>query len=311
MSRKLPPLNALRAFEAAARLMSVSKAADELAVTQGAVSHQIKALEDWAGTELLRRSGRGIALTDAGERYATALAPALDQIDLATRRLLASDPRKGWLTVSTMPSFAAKWLVPRLSAFRDRHPEIDVWLSTWWNFAEDLDLSAFTDSDVDLAILYGAGGWPGVAATRFLEEELFPVCAPSYLALHPLKTPRDLAGATLLHDEMRQDWRLWLQAAGVAGVDPERGPGFDDSALLIQAAMAGMGVALGRSALVKADLAAGLLVAPFDLRLQADLAYHLVSRPGTENLPKIKAFRDWLMEEAARERGANITPTAS
>ncbi len=310
MSRKLPPLNALRAFEAAARLKSVSRAADELSVTQGAVSHQVKALEAWAGIDLMRRDGRGIALTEPGERYATALAPALDQIDLATRRLLASDPRKGWLTVSTMPSFAAKWLVPRLSAFRARHPEIDVWLSTWWNLAEDRDLSAFTDSDVDLAILYGDGNWEGVSATLFMEEELFPVCAPSYLAQHRLRTPADLAGATLLHDEMRQDWRLWLAAAGVPGLDPERGPGFDDSALLIQAAMAGMGVALGRSALVKADMEAGLLVAPFALRLQADLAYYLVGRPGTENLPKIRAFRDWLLDVASAEAGGKITPAA-
>lgn len=302
MSRKLPPLNSLRAFEAAARLKSVSKAADELSVTQSAVSHQIKVLEDWGQIELLRRSGRGIALTEAGERYAAALATSLDQIDLATRRLLAADPRKGWLTVSTMPSFAAKWLVPRLPAFRAKHPDIDVWLSTWWNFQDDEDLSAFTDSDVDMAILYGRGEWRDVSATPFIEEELFPVCAPSYLMQTPLKTPDDLKSATLLHDEMRQDWRLWLKAADVTGIEPDRGPGFDDSALLIQAAVAGMGVALGRSALIRADMQAGLLVAPFALRLPADLAYYVVSRPGTENLPKIKAFRDWLIGEAAAER---------
>lgn len=297
--RKLPPLNALRAFEAAARLKSVSKAADELSVTQGAVSHQIKALEDWAQIALVRRQGRGIALTEAGERYLTALLPVFDQLDLATRRLLASDPRKGWLTVSTMPSFASKWLVPRLPAFRMKHPDIDVWLSTWWNFVDDEDLSAFTDSDVDLAILYGNGQWRDVAAMPFLEEDLFPVCAPSYLAQHRLAHPDDLKTATLLHDEMVQDWQLWLKAAGVSGIDPDRGPGFDDSALLIQAAMAGMGVALGRSALIKADLEAGLLVAPFALRLPADHTYYLVSRPGTENLPKITAFREWLIASAA------------
>ena len=302
MSRTLPPLNALRAFEAAARLKSVSRAADELSVTQSAVSHQIRTLEDWAQIELLRRSGRGVALTQAGEIYARALAAVFDQMDVATRRLLASDPRKGWLTVSVMPSFASKWLVPRLPAFRAKHPEIDVWLSTWWNFVEDEDLSAFADSDVDLAILYGEGGWDGVTAAKVMEEELFPVCAPSYLALHPLEAPGDLKTATLLHDEMRQDWRLWLKAAGADGVDADRGPGFDDSALLIQAAVGGMGVALGRSALIRADMAAGLLVAPFDLRLPGDFAYYLVSRAGTENLPKIKAFRDWLLAEAKAER---------
>jgi LysR family glycine cleavage system transcriptional activator len=298
MSRKLPPLNALRAFEAAARLKSVSKAADELAVTQSAVSHQVKALEDWAGLALLRRSGRGIALTDAGDAYATALAPALDQIDLATRRMLASDARKGWLTVSAMPSFAAKFLVPRLAQFRGKHPDIDVWLATWWNLTDDGDMTAFTDSDVDLAILYGKGEWEDVTAIRFMEEELFPVAAPAYAAQHHLRTPADLSNATLLHDEMHQDWDLWLKAAGVSTVDATRGQGFDDSALLIQAAVAGMGVALGRSALVKADLEAGLLTAPFTLRLPAENAYFLVCRPGTENLPKIRAFREWLMSAA-------------
>ncbi len=223
---------------------------------------------------------------------------ALDQLDVATRRLLASDPRKGWLTVAMMPSFAAKWLVPRLPGFRAKHPDIDVWIATWWNFPDSEDMTAFTDSDVDLAILYGAGDWSGVAATRVLTEQIFPVCAPAYARDHRLEAPADLAQATLLHDEMRQDWRLWLKAAGVAGVDPDRGPGFDDSALLLQAAAAGMGVALGRSALIADDLAAGRLIAPFELKLEADFAYHLVARPGTENLPKIKAFRDWLTAEA-------------
>ena len=188
---------------------------------------------------------------------------------------------------------------PRLPAFRARHPEIDVWLSTWWNFGDDEDISAFTDSEVDMAILYGRGEWQGVSATFMMDEELFPVCAPAYAQQQKLETPDDLKRATLLHDEMRQDWRLWLKAAGVTDIEPERGPGFDDSALLIQAAMAGMGVALGRSALVKADLEAGLLVAPFALKLDADLDYYVVSRPGTENLPKIKLFRDWLIESAA------------
>jgi len=303
MSRKLPPLNALRAFEAAARLGSVSKAASGLAVTQSAVSHQIKALEDWAQIDLLRRQGRGITLTNEGQRYLGAVTAALDQLDVATRRLLASDPRKGWLTVSMMPSFAAKWLVPRMAQFRAKHPDIDVWVSTWWNFTDAADLTAFTDSDVDLAILYGGGDWPEVISTRFLTEEIFPVAAPAYAAANALKRPADLARATLLHDEMRQDWRLWLTAAGVDGIDPDRGPGFDDSGLLLQAASAGMGVALGRSALIADDLAAGRLVAPFALKLRADNAYYLVARPGTENLPKIKAFRDWLLAEAGRSAG--------
>ncbi|MBI1237817.1 MAG: transcriptional regulator GcvA [Alphaproteobacteria bacterium] len=295
MARRLPPLNALRAFEAVARLRSFKAAAEELSVTQSAVSHQVRALEEWAGLELFRREGRGVALTDPAQSYLTALSPALDTIDSATRRLLMSDPRKGWLTVATMPSFAAKWLLPRLAQFRARHPEIDVWLSTW----EDLD--TFANGEADVAIRYGEGDWPDVHATRFMTETLFPVCSPVLMAgAHPLKTPEDLKHHTLLHDELPENWGMWLEAAGVSDIDAERGPGFDDSSLLIQAAIGGMGVALGRSALVKADLEAGLLVKPFDLMLEATGAYYVVSREGTETLPKIAAFRDWLIEEARR-----------
>ncbi|HRE61039.1 MAG TPA: transcriptional regulator GcvA [Micropepsaceae bacterium] len=308
-ARKLPPLNALRAFEATARLKSVSKAAAELSVTQSAVSHQVKVLEDWVGFDLVRRQGRALTLTDPGERYFTAISGAFDQIDTATRRLIASDPRKGWLTVSMLPSFAAKWLVPRLPAFRAKFPEIDVWIATWWNFTDSSDLTAFSNSDVELAIIYGPGDWEDVVSTRFMTEELFPVCSPAYLAQTKLKEPKDLSRATLLHDEMKQDWRAWLKAANVSHIDPDRGPGFDDSALLYQAAIAGLGVALGRSALIKADLASGQLVAPFALKLKADLAYYLVSRPGTENFPKIKAFREWLIEEAGRDQASPAAPS--
>lgn len=172
MQRRLPPLNSLRAFESAARLLSFTKAAEELAVTQSAVSHQVKALEDWAGIPLFRRDGRQVALTEAAAKFLPAISHALDQVALASRRLKAVDPGQGWLTVAMMPSFAGKWLVPRLADFRAQHPQIDVWIATFEAQAGALS------PDVDLAIRYGKGDWPGLTSIKVLTEELFPVCAP-------------------------------------------------------------------------------------------------------------------------------------
>lgn len=290
MQRRLPPLNSLRAFESAARLLSFTKAADELSVTQSAVSHQVKGLEDWAGIPLFRRDGRHVALTEAAAKFLPTVTVAFDQLALAGRKLQAVDPGQGWLTVAMMPSFAGKWLVPRLAGFREKHPNIDVWIATFEPQAGALG------PDVDLAIRYGRGDWPGLSSVKVLSEELFPVCSPA-LAMQ-LKQPADLARMTLLHDEMREDWGMWLRAAGVATVEATRGPGFDDSGLLIQAAIEGLGVALGRSVLVKGDLEAGRLVRPFAPALPAESAFYLAYPPETENAPKIKAFRDWLVATA-------------
>lgn len=307
MSRRLPPLNSIRAFEAVARLRSFKKAAEELSVTQSAVSHQITALEEWLGLELFRRDGRRVAPTEPALAYLAAVSASFDGLDAATRRLLMTDPRRGWLTVAMLPSFASKWLLPRLSGFRARHPEIDVWIATWGE--EMLD---FSKSEADVAIRYGPGGWDGVHAAKFMTEELFPVCSPNLLqGTHPLRVPSDLKFHTLLHDEMREDWRMWLAAAHVDDVDPDRGSGFDDSSLAIQAAIAGMGVALGRSVLVREDLEAGRLVRPFDLKLPAEYAYYVVCRAGTEELPKIAAFRTWLTEMAAKDAASAFTGSAS
>ncbi len=292
MQRRLPPLNSLRAFESAARLLSFTRAADELAVTQSAVSHQVKTLEDWAGLPLFRRDGRAVALTEAAAKFLPAVTLALDQLALAGRKLQAVDPGQGWLTVAVMPSFAGKWLVPRLSTFRAKHPNIDVWLATFE--AQTGALGA----DVDIAIRYGREEWAGTGLTsiKILSEELFPVCAPAMAA--QLQEPTDLARATLLHDELREDWAMWLRTAGVTTVDATRGPGFDDSGLLIQAAIEGLGVALGRSVLVKGDLEAGRLVRPFATTRPGGSAYYLVYSPELENAPKIKAFREWLLATA-------------
>lgn len=295
MARRLPPLTALRAFEAAARHLSFTRAAAELHVTQTAISHQIKTLEAHLGLRLFRRLPRALLLTEEGQTYLPAVRAAFDQIAAATERLTTSGSG-GTLTVSVLPSFAAKWLVPRLGRFRADHPEIDLRISATWHLVD------FAREDVDLAIRLGRGVYPGLHVDRLLGEETFPVCSPALIGgSRPLKAPADLGKHTLLHDDATRTWRLWLEVAGVSDVDPERGPIFNDSSMLLQAAIDGQGVALGRSALVAADLAAGRLVKPFDVVLPFDLAYYLVCPEASADRPKIVAFRDWLLAEARAE----------
>ncbi len=292
MARRLPPLNALRAFEAAARHLSFTRAAEELNVTQAAISHQVKGLEERLGIIFFRRLNRALLLTDAGQAYLPAVRDAFDRLAEATGRLKALD-RAGVLTVSVLPSFAAKWLVPRLGRFSQAHRDIDI------HIAPSDHLTDFAREDVDVAIRYGKGEWPGLRADRLLTEEFFPVCSPDILkGRHRLRTPAGLRHHTLLHGDMRIDWRMWLMAAGVEGVDETRGPTFTDSSMVIQAAVEGQGVALGRSALAAADLAAGRLVKPFDISLPATVAYYVVCPAATAEYPKIAAFRDWVIAEA-------------
>lgn len=292
MNRRLPPLNALRAFEAAARHLSFTQAAAELNVTQAAVSHQVKALEAWLGQPLFERMNRALRLTEAGRALLPPMRDALDQIAAATTRLAPREPT-GVLTISTIPSFAAKWLVLRLGRFQAAHPEFAVRLLT------SADLVDFVRQDVDVAIRFGHGPWPGVHAERLMTEEVFPVCSPSLPAgSPPLRTPADLRHHTLLHDDHVVTWRLWLRAAGVEDVDAERGPRFTDSALVLQLAIDGQGVALARRVLVGDDLAAGRLVRPFAQSLPGEFAYHLVAPPHHFSRAKVAAFRDWLLAEA-------------
>ncbi|HYG85836.1 MAG TPA: transcriptional regulator GcvA [Azospirillum sp.] len=289
MSRRLPPLNALRAFEAAARHLSFTKAADELHVTQAAVSHQIKALEEWLGIPLFRRVNRGLILTDAGQAYLPPLREALDTMANATDRLFRKDSA-GALTISTMPSFAAKWLVLRLGRFQADHPELDVRLQTTSQFVD------FAQQDVDVAIRFGNGNWPELRVERLLSEDIFPVCSPRLLPT--LTRPADLRHHTLLHDDYIITWGNWLAAAGVDGIEVSRGQHFTDSALVLQAAMEGHGVALARQVLAADDLAAGRLVRPFDVTLTGKYAYYLVAPPHYFSRPKVNAFRGWLFTEA-------------
>lgn len=294
MRKRLPNLNGLRAFEAAARHSSFTLAAEELAVTQTAISHQMRRLEDELGVQLFVRGRGGLRLSLSGERYLPAVRAAFEALREATDALTSREA-SGPLTVSTIASFATKWLVPHLSHFQAAHPEIDIRISTS-NAMVD-----FRRDDVDCAIRYGHGSWPGVTAVRLMSEDIVPVCSPELLRRGPpLREPRDLARHTLLHvSTLPDDWRLWLTAAGVDDVDPERGPVFDLSIMTLQAAIEGLGVALGRTLLVDADLNAGRLVAPFDMLTPADAAYYFVCPTEHADWPRLRAFRDWLLSEAA------------
>lgn len=290
--RQLPPLNALRAFEAAGRHLSFTRAGAELHVTQAAVSHQVKALEAWLGLALFRRRGRAVVLTENGQNYLAAVRDGLDILADATDRLTRRQD-SGVLTVATLASFAAAWLVPKLGRFQTLHADIDV------RVAASDDIVDFSRDDVDLAIRYGRGDWPGLEVEQMMTEDLFPVCSPGLLqGPHPLDKPEDLRHHHLLHDDMRETWRIWLLAAGVEGVDPYRGPGYNLSALVIEAAADGQGVALARSALVRDHLASGRLVKPFEFALHAEYAYYLVYPARSLEHPKVRAFRNWVLDEA-------------
>jgi len=297
MARPLPPLNALRAFEAAARHLSFSRAAEELHVTPAAVSHQIKALEAHVCIRLFHRRNRTVHLTEAGEGYLAVVSDTFDRLAAATVNLAERD-RVGHLVVAVLPSFAARWLVPRLPRFRARAPEIDVTVNA------SHDMVDLVGGEADVAIRYGRGAWSALKAFRFLAEEVFPVCSPSLLHDgHPIREPDDLKHHLLLHDEPDKrypylDWPTWLRTAGATRVDPTRGPTFSDSSMLLAAAVGGQGVALGRSVLVADDLAAGRLVKPFNLSFPANAAYWVVAPPEAWERPKVKAFREWLLDEA-------------
>jgi LysR family transcriptional regulator, glycine cleavage system transcriptional activator len=294
MSQRLPPLTTLRSFEASARLLSFSKAADELHVTHGAVSRAVRHLEDYVGVKLFKRSVRAVILTPTGAAYAASVRDVLGRLATATA-VIMDQQSMGVLNISTLDSFAAKWLIPRLFRFRQAHGDIEVRLATSEKLAD------FVNDGIDIAIRYGSGRYPGVKAELLMREEVFPVCSPMLVkGSHPLKSAADLKHHTLIHDAFEIDWAMWLKTAGVEGVDPYRGPRFESSDHAVQAAIQGEGVVLGRSALVADDLKAGRLVKPFSVSLPADLAYYVAYPTQTSQRPKVRAFRDWLFEEVSR-----------
>ena len=290
MKRTLPPLNGLRAFEAAARHMSFTDAAEELSVTQAAISHQVRGLEQRLGLKLFVRRNRSLLLSEAGQAYLPSVRAAFNQLNEATEKLLQKD-KGGHLTVTTTASFAMKWLVPRLGGFQRANTEIDVRVSTGTSLVD------FSREDVDIGIRYGRGQWPNLMAERLVSEDVMPVCAPSLVkGPNGLGKPADLKRFTLLHiGSFPDDWQVWLTAAGVKGVDASRGVSFDFALAAYQAAMDGLGVALGRNPLVEPDLKAGRLVVPFEFKRSSDFAYYLVYPPEAIRRRKIKAFRDWIV----------------
>jgi len=295
MGRRLPPLNSMRVFEAAARHLSFTQAGEELHVTQAAVSHQIRVLEEWLGVLLFQRLKNGLKLTEEGENYLGPMTHALDTMADATSHLINREGIKT-LSISTLSSFASIWLVPRLKSFRDQYPDLDVRIITI-----DQEEDLLSKGEVDLDIRYGDGKWQHVYAKKFLTEHIYPVCSPDYLKEgKPLEYLEDLDGHTLLHDVGVIGWKDWLEEAGVTNVESSRGPGFTHSHLVMQAAICGEGVALGRGALVVDALIKGDLVAPFEVKLSCDYEYYLVSTKTASDQPKIRAFTAWLMMEAGK-----------
>src|SRR5216684_456265 len=269
MLRRLPPLNALKAFEAAARSESFTRAAEELNVTQGAVSHQVKALEATLGIKLFNRERQRLLITQAGQEYLAVVRDALDRIAVGTERLVQRQT-SGVLTVSTSPDFAAKWLVHRLGRFAEAHPDIDLRLSAATQYVD------FAREDVDVAVRHGDGNWPGLDVVRLCSEQLFPVCAPKLVSgRNRITKPADLLKFPLLLLDDWKDWSRWFDAAGVAA-PVTQGPVLNRASMLVDAAVDGQGIALARTTLAAWDLINGRLVRPIDVSLRLANTYWIV-----------------------------------
>jgi LysR family glycine cleavage system transcriptional activator len=297
--RRLPPLNALRAFEVSARHLSFTRAADELFVTPAAVSQQVRQLEEILGYRLFERGGKALELTAGGAALLPGIRDGFDRLADAVQRAGGLDRRQS-LKVSVAPSFAAKWLLPRLDDFALGHPEIDLHVDA------SMALVDLRRDEVDAAIRYGSGQYPGLVVERILAEEVVVVCRPDLpSAARPLATPADLAHHTLLHDDSLDNdhtcptWEMWLRAAGVTGVEVGRGLRFNQSSLVLEAALHGRGVALAKAALAEADLAAGRLVRPLGRGLPVAFAYYLATTEVKARDPRVLAFKAWLAEQTA------------
>jgi LysR family glycine cleavage system transcriptional activator len=292
MLRRLPSLNALKAFEATARSESVTRAAEELCVTQGAVSQQVKALEAALGIKLFFRERQRLVITEAAREYLAVVRDALDRIAVGTERLVQRQT-SGVLTVSTSPDFAAKWLVHRLGQFAEANPDIDLRVSAAMHHVD------FAREEVDLAVRHGDGNWAGLGVVRLCSEQLFPVCSPKLVSgRNRITIASDLLKFPLLRLDDWQTWSRWFEAAGVN--DPvAHGPVLNRASMLIDAAVDGQGIALARTALAAWDLINGRLVRPIDVSLRLRKTYWIVCPKATSALPKITMFREWLLAQAA------------
>jgi len=299
---QLPPLNPLRAFEAAGRLKSIRKAAEELSVTAGAVSRQVQILETYLGIPLFRREARAAILTAAGEQYLAEITEHLDGIREATLKLTGVRGRsREILRVRAYITFAMKWLIPRLSSFHDANPSTEVRITA------SLEAVDFEHEDVDCAIRLGDGNWPDCEVDRLVSNELIPVCTPDYRREAKLKNPSDLAGRTLLHSLARpDDWMHWLNAAGLTGIDSFAGLKYQSSVMVYQAAIEGQGVAIAQKFLVEDDLRRRRLVQPFAITCdRGNYTYYLIYPKNRLRNPSFRTFRQWLVEqtqESARGR---------
>lgn len=300
MPAHIPGMRSLRVFEAAARHLNFSRAAEELGLTPAAVSHQIKEFEDQLRVVLFTRTSRTMRLTEAGTVFAEAAAEALQQLTRAAARAQKLSRGVTQLRLSLDPTFASKWMMPKLERLRKSHPGIDL------RFDIAFEVREFDQDDIDVAIRFGTGKYPGLAAHRLFDNIIIPVCSPRLLKSGPpLNEPRDLLQHTLVHIEWSRqgvtwpNWRMWMAAAGVEDFDPERCVLFTESSHVIQAAIEGNVVALCDFSMVANDLSAGRLVRPFDLgiKMSEEFAYHLVYPTETANDPRIMAFRDWMLDE--------------
>jgi LysR family transcriptional regulator, glycine cleavage system transcriptional activator len=296
MAERLPAMQALRAFEAAARTGSLTRAAELLHLTHGAIGHQIRGLEEELGVRLVERAGRGIRLTDEGERFAARVRSALGDIAEAVREITeARNPRQ--LRITVLPSFAARWLLPRVGKFIAAHPEIDV------DIRASNALADFRREDLDLGVRHGLGDWPGLLAEKLADDWYFPVCSPKLARGRLPKRPEELARFTLLRSE-GEPWKPWFEAAGLDWQEPQRGPTFSDSSHMLQAAIDGQGIALARSSLLGPDLRNGALVRLFAIDLRSPRSHYLVYPPRLKSAPKVLVFRDWLFAEMRKDRRA-------
>lgn len=310
MPRRIYPLNALRAFEASARHLSFVKAAEELAVTPAAISHQVKRLEEYLGLPLFRRRPRGLLLGESGQMLLSDLREVFLRLDKAMERVVDSDSR-GALTLTVAPTFAVMWLIPRLQKFYALHPDIDVRIST------SLGLVDFQRDDFDAAIRLGSGRWFGLEAIKLFDESVTPMCSPQLLeGPNAIRSPDDLSKHVLLHnhsmdyDPDAPTWHSWLRAAGAKGVDASRGTHFSLPDHGLQASIDGAGVVLGWRFLAAKDVAAGRVVEPFDLTLPLGSTFYLVYPEAHSLRPNIAALRDWLLQEVHEEEQASASTPA-
>jgi LysR family transcriptional regulator, glycine cleavage system transcriptional activator len=290
--RRLPNLAALRAFEAAARHQNFSRAAEEIHVTHGAISHQIRALEQELGLDLFSRIGKRIAITTDGQRFAQVVRKALLDIALATDELHASARQKR-LTVTALPSFAARWLSPRLGRFIEQHPDTEVMLQS------SNHLTDFGREPVDIGIRFGSGHYPELSVELLLDDYYYPVVSPRFNGGQLPRSPQQLAQSTLLRCE-REPWRPWFEAVALERPEPTGGLVFEDSSMLVRAAVEGHGIALARHVLVSSELEAGTLVRLFDVAVKCASSYYLVCLPHALQRPQVQAFRSWLFDEAGK-----------